>query len=150
MVWLVNMADTDRPTRNSTEAASPQQEAQEGEQGVGVSKWLNKVHSDGYLFKQRTWSLLVWLLSLLCSRVIADSLQSVTGRWRVHPILDRPAAAPAGDTPVNRTEQARDPGDALRSSSCWRRRWGEWVMRADCFTFSSQRCCIKNSGRCIF
>lgn len=28
MVWLVNMADTDRPKRNSTEAASPQQEAQ--------------------------------------------------------------------------------------------------------------------------
>uniref|UniRef100_UPI0037E75E7A presenilin-1 n=1 Tax=Semicossyphus pulcher TaxID=241346 RepID=UPI0037E75E7A len=30
MVWLVNMADTDRPKRNSTEAASPQQEAPEG------------------------------------------------------------------------------------------------------------------------
>ncbi|KAI3367115.1 hypothetical protein L3Q82_008180 [Scortum barcoo] len=29
MVWLVNMADTDRPKRNSTEAASPQQEAPE-------------------------------------------------------------------------------------------------------------------------
>ncbi|XP_040917090.1 presenilin-1 [Toxotes jaculatrix] len=29
MVWLVNMADTDRPKRNSTEAASPQQETQE-------------------------------------------------------------------------------------------------------------------------
>ncbi|KAF7652072.1 hypothetical protein LDENG_00101710 [Lucifuga dentata] len=29
MVWLVNMADTDRPKRNSTEAASPQQESQE-------------------------------------------------------------------------------------------------------------------------
>ncbi|XP_044023457.1 presenilin-1 [Siniperca chuatsi] len=29
MVWLVNMADTDRPKRNSTEATSPQQEAQE-------------------------------------------------------------------------------------------------------------------------
>uniref|UniRef100_A0AAX7UE92 Presenilin n=1 Tax=Astatotilapia calliptera TaxID=8154 RepID=A0AAX7UE92_ASTCA len=29
MVWLVNMADTDRPNRNSTEAASPQQEPQE-------------------------------------------------------------------------------------------------------------------------
>lgn len=31
MVWLVNMADTDRPKRNSTEAAPPQQEAQESE-----------------------------------------------------------------------------------------------------------------------
>lgn len=30
MVWLVNMADTDRPNRNSTDAAPPQQEAQEG------------------------------------------------------------------------------------------------------------------------
>ncbi|XP_076605441.1 presenilin-1 [Chaetodon auriga] len=29
MVWLVNMADTDRPKRNSTEGASPQQEAPE-------------------------------------------------------------------------------------------------------------------------
>lgn len=29
MVWLVNMADTDRPKRNSTEVASPQQEAPE-------------------------------------------------------------------------------------------------------------------------
>ncbi|XP_049918007.1 presenilin-1 [Epinephelus moara] len=29
MVWLVNMADTDGPKRNSTEAASPQQEAPE-------------------------------------------------------------------------------------------------------------------------
>ncbi|XP_041668786.1 presenilin-1 [Cheilinus undulatus] len=29
MVWLVNMADTDRPKRNSTEATSPQQEAPE-------------------------------------------------------------------------------------------------------------------------
>lgn len=29
MVWLVNMADTDGPNRNSTEAASPQQEPQE-------------------------------------------------------------------------------------------------------------------------
>ncbi|XP_039993933.1 presenilin-1 [Xiphias gladius] len=29
MVWLVNMADTDRPKRNSTEAASPQQDTQE-------------------------------------------------------------------------------------------------------------------------
>lgn len=36
MVWLVNMADTDRPKRNSTEAASPQQEAQGGEQSVKV------------------------------------------------------------------------------------------------------------------
>lgn len=38
MVWLVNMADTDGPKRNSTEAtaASPQQEAQEGEQCVKV------------------------------------------------------------------------------------------------------------------
>uniref|UniRef100_A0A8C6TE35 Presenilin n=1 Tax=Neogobius melanostomus TaxID=47308 RepID=A0A8C6TE35_9GOBI len=30
MVWLVNMADTDGPKRNSTEAASPPQEAQPG------------------------------------------------------------------------------------------------------------------------
>lgn len=37
MVWLVNMADTDRPKRNSTEATSPQQEAQGGEQSVEVS-----------------------------------------------------------------------------------------------------------------
>lgn len=29
MVWLVNMADTDGPKRNSTEAASPQQETQQ-------------------------------------------------------------------------------------------------------------------------
>ncbi|XP_030247418.1 presenilin-1 [Sparus aurata] len=29
MVWLVNMADTDRPKRNSTEATPPQQQAQE-------------------------------------------------------------------------------------------------------------------------
>ncbi|KAM7376303.1 hypothetical protein PAMP_006045 [Pampus punctatissimus] len=29
MVWLVNMADTDRPKRNSTEVASPQLESQE-------------------------------------------------------------------------------------------------------------------------
>ncbi|KAM4723340.1 presenilin-1 isoform 1-T1 [Anableps anableps] len=29
MVWLVNMADTDRPKRNSTEAAPPQQQTQE-------------------------------------------------------------------------------------------------------------------------
>ncbi|KAM9356374.1 presenilin-1 isoform 2-T2 [Pholidichthys leucotaenia] len=29
MVWLVNMADTDQPSRNSSEAASPQQENQE-------------------------------------------------------------------------------------------------------------------------
>ncbi|MEQ2178741.1 Presenilin-1 [Goodea atripinnis] len=29
MVWLVNMADTDKPKRNSTEAASPQQQTQE-------------------------------------------------------------------------------------------------------------------------
>lgn len=29
MVWLVNMADTERPKRNSTEAASPQQETPE-------------------------------------------------------------------------------------------------------------------------
>ncbi|MED6290526.1 Presenilin-1 [Characodon lateralis] len=29
MVWLVNMADTDKPKRNSTEAASPQQPTQE-------------------------------------------------------------------------------------------------------------------------
>ncbi|XP_059209588.1 presenilin-1 isoform X1 [Centropristis striata] len=29
MVWLVNMADTDRPKRNSSEAAPPQQEAQD-------------------------------------------------------------------------------------------------------------------------
>lgn len=34
MVWLVNMADTDRPKRNSTEATPPQQQAQEGERGV--------------------------------------------------------------------------------------------------------------------
>lgn len=33
MVWLVNMADTDRPKRNSTEATPPQQQAQEGERG---------------------------------------------------------------------------------------------------------------------
>lgn len=92
----------------------------------------------------------VFSLSLLRSRAVADSLQSVTRRWRVHPILGQPAAAPAGDTPVHRTEQAGDPGDALRSSSCWRRRWGEWVWRADCFTFSSQRCCMKNTGSCIF
>lgn len=31
MVWLVNMADTDRPNRNSTNAAPPQPEAQESE-----------------------------------------------------------------------------------------------------------------------
>lgn len=30
MVWLVNMADGDRPKRNSTGAASPQQEAPPG------------------------------------------------------------------------------------------------------------------------
>lgn len=36
MVWLVNMADTDGPKRNSTEAASPQQEAPEGEPDVKV------------------------------------------------------------------------------------------------------------------
>lgn len=31
MVWLVNMADTDRPSRNSSDAAPPPQEAPEGE-----------------------------------------------------------------------------------------------------------------------
>lgn len=44
MVWLVNMADTDRPKRNSADAASPQQEAPEGERGVRVTErgliWL--------------------------------------------------------------------------------------------------------------
>lgn len=31
MVWLVNMADSDRPSRNSTNAAPLQPEAQESE-----------------------------------------------------------------------------------------------------------------------
>lgn len=30
MVWLVNMADTDGPSRNSTDAAPPHPEAQAG------------------------------------------------------------------------------------------------------------------------
>ncbi|XP_045918207.1 presenilin-1 [Micropterus dolomieu] len=53
MVWLVNMADTDRPKRNSTEAASPQQEAQEAvaspapsslsqDDGGFTSSWVNQ------------------------------------------------------------------------------------------------------------
>uniref|UniRef100_A0A3Q3KG77 Presenilin n=1 Tax=Monopterus albus TaxID=43700 RepID=A0A3Q3KG77_MONAL len=37
MVWLVNMADTDRPKRNSTEAALPQQESQEAVASLGPS-----------------------------------------------------------------------------------------------------------------
>lgn len=50
MVWLVNMADTDIPRRNSKEAASPQQEAQEGE--ISSDGWLSRsalgVESDCY------------------------------------------------------------------------------------------------------
>ncbi|XP_051252167.1 presenilin-1 [Dicentrarchus labrax] len=53
MVWLVNMADTDRPKRNSTEAASPQQEAPEAvaspapstlsqDDGGFSSTWVNQ------------------------------------------------------------------------------------------------------------
>nr|XP_046268456.1 presenilin-1 [Scatophagus argus]XP_046268457.1 presenilin-1 [Scatophagus argus] len=50
MVWLVNMADTDRPKRNSTEAASPQQEAQEAvasptlsqDDGGFTPSWVNQ------------------------------------------------------------------------------------------------------------
>lgn len=38
MVWLVNMADTDRPDRNSTNAAPPQPEAPESEL---VPDWLS-------------------------------------------------------------------------------------------------------------
>lgn len=37
MVWLVNMADTDGPKRNSTEATSPQQEAQPAVASPGPS-----------------------------------------------------------------------------------------------------------------
>lgn len=49
MVWLVNMADTDRPKRNSTEATPPQQQAQEGERGV-VNLWAEGFSdSGGYL-----------------------------------------------------------------------------------------------------
>uniref|UniRef100_A0A3B4FT58 Presenilin n=1 Tax=Pundamilia nyererei TaxID=303518 RepID=A0A3B4FT58_9CICH len=40
MVWLVNMADTDRPNRNSTEAASPQQEPQEGGVKLGLGDFI--------------------------------------------------------------------------------------------------------------
>lgn len=53
MVWLVNMADTDRPTRNSTETASPQNEAQQAvaspapsspsqDDGGFTSNWVNQ------------------------------------------------------------------------------------------------------------
>lgn len=53
MVWLVNMADTDRPKRNSTEAASPQPEAPEAvaspapsspsqDDGGFSSTWVNQ------------------------------------------------------------------------------------------------------------
>uniref|UniRef100_A0A3Q0RY84 Presenilin n=1 Tax=Amphilophus citrinellus TaxID=61819 RepID=A0A3Q0RY84_AMPCI len=41
MVWLVNMADTDRPDRNTTEAASPQQEPQEDDGGFTQS-WVSQ------------------------------------------------------------------------------------------------------------
>uniref|UniRef100_A0A3Q3KQL8 Presenilin n=1 Tax=Monopterus albus TaxID=43700 RepID=A0A3Q3KQL8_MONAL len=40
MVWLVNMADTDRPKRNSTEAALPQQESQEGGVKLGLGDFI--------------------------------------------------------------------------------------------------------------
>ncbi|XP_059209590.1 presenilin-1 isoform X2 [Centropristis striata] len=53
MVWLVNMADTDRPKRNSSEAAPPQQEAQDAvaspapsslsqDDGGFTSTWVNQ------------------------------------------------------------------------------------------------------------
>lgn len=144
MVWLVNMADTDGPKRNSTEgtAASPQPEAQEGEQCVKVIEWGLTWRSP---FKWCPCSL-DWLFSLVCSRIVPDSLRSVAGRWRLHPQLGQPAAAPAGDAPVHRTVQAGDPGDAHHSSR-WRGRWGEWVLRAEHWTFwsFSQSWCVKKS-----
>lgn len=80
---------------------------------------------------------LVWLISLVCSCGVSCPLQSVTGRRRLHPLLGQPAGAPAGTSPDHRGDQAGDPAVALRSSSCWRWRWREWVLTAEWFTFLS-------------
>lgn len=47
MVWLVNMADTDRPSRTSTDASPPQPEPQESELVPGCG--FLPVHEDRVL-----------------------------------------------------------------------------------------------------
>lgn len=129
MVWLVNMADTDRPKRNSTEATPPQQQAQEGERGC--FKRLGRVIEWGLFwwspFEQRACCF-VWLLSLVCSLVVSGCHRCAAGRRGLQPQLGQPAAAPAGADPVHRADQKGGPGDAVRSASCWRRRRREWVL----------------------
>lgn len=80
---------------------------------------------------------LVWLLSLVCSLVVSGCHQSVTGRRGLHPQLGQPAAAPAGADPVHRADQKGGPGDAVRSASCWRRRWREWVLTEEYIQFTA-------------
>ena len=91
MVWLVNMADTDRPKRNSTEATPPQQQAQEGERGV--FKRLGRVIE---------WGLFWWLpfrtARLLFSLTVITRLQPC--RLRLPPVCRRTTGAspPTGST----------------------------------------------------
>lgn len=100
MVWLVNMADTDRPKRNSTEAASPQPETQEGEWGVWQSGMADPggwVVTFSKTLVQKVW-LLFNLTGITCLQL---------WRLRLPPVHHRT------------TEASPRPGSATRSTS-----WG--------------------------
>ena len=88
MVWLVNMADTDRPKRNSTEATPPQQQAQEGERGV-LNLWAEGFSDSEVTFRT---------VRLLFSLTVITCLQPC--RLRLPPVCHRTTGAspPTGST----------------------------------------------------
>lgn len=100
MVWLVNMADTDRPKRNSTEAASPQQDTQEREWGVKVFMMTFR----------RLWSLLS-LTDITCLQPWRLPLPPVFHRTtEASPVLGSTSRSTSSD----RSSPPRRPGGRSR------------------------------------